>query len=812
MGGMVQDLRYAIRTLFRSPGFAAASILILALGIGANTAIFSVMRAVLLRPLPFREPERLAWVWSTRVDRDRAFYSIPNFRDTVSSARSFEGLAAFTPWGPTLSGDGEPERLSAVRVTGNAFSLLGAGAATGRVVEPGDAEHEAARIAVISHGLWARRFGADQRIVGKAVILNGETHTIVGVLPKEFLFPGADDADLAAPLSLAADPRRTERGSNFLRVFGRLAAGSDASRAGAELASITARLRDLHPDENAKLTAPRVLPLTEEIVGGSRRLLLVLSAAVALLLLVACANLAALFLVRGLGRRHEVSVRKALGAGPVRLVMPFLAEAALVAAAGALVALVVARETIPLLLAFAPSTLPRAVTAAIDGVVLLFASILAGACALLSGLGPAVVAARTPAAGSLQERDAGPAGRSGRARRGFVLAQVALSLTLLAGAVLLSKSFARLTSVDPGFSPERVLSVRLTLGKARYPDPESAARFFESATQRLRELPGVEAAGSTSVLPLSGMNARQDFAIVGRPAGKPSEAPGAQSRWVDAGYFATLGVPIRQGRAFTDRDDSPAPGVAIVDEVLARQLFPGGDAVGSRLRLEDAEERPREAEIVGVVGGVKHFALEEEPLGTLYLPAAQIPENMLSLLLNNSNLVVRTSVPPLSAAQAVRTAIREIDPDVPTGSVRTMGEVRSAALSDRRFTALVFGLFALSAAALAGVGLYGTLSQLVAQDRRPIGIRLALGASPSHILRHVAGRGLRLTAGGVAAGLALALPLSRLLSASLYGVSPADPMAYGLASLLLIAVSAIASVLPALRASRVDPTVALRAE
>ena len=809
---VVQDLRYAIRTLVRSPGFAAASISILALGIGANTAIFSVMRAVLLRPLPFRAPEGLAWVWSTRVDRDRAFYSIPNFRDTETAARSFEELAAFTPWGPTLSGDGEPERLSAVRVTGNAFRLLGSSAATGRVFEPADAEPEASRVAVISHGLWARRFGADREIVGKSVIVNGESHTIVGVLPKEFLFPGADDADLAAPLSLNADPRRTERGSNFLRVFGRLSAGSDPSRARAELASITARLRDLYPDENAKLTAPRVVPLTEEIVGGSRRLLLVLSAAVALLLLVACANLAALSLVRGLGRRHEVSVRKALGAGPIRLVTPFLAEAALVTAAGALVAVVVAHETIPLLLASAPSTLPRAGTAAIDGGVLLFTSILAGACALLSGLGPAVVAARTPAAGSFRELGAGPAGRSGRARKAFVLAQVALSLTLLAGAALLLKSFARLTSVDPGFSPERVLSVRLTLGKARYPDAESAARFFEIATQGLRKIPGVEAAGATSVLPLSGMNARQDFAIVGRPLGKPSEAPGAQSRWVDAGYFATLGIPVRQGRAFTERDDSRAPGVAIVDEVLARQLFPGGDAVGSRLRLEDAEERQREGEIVGVVGGVKHFTLEEEPLGTLYLPAAQIPENMLSLLLNSSNLVVRTRVSPLSAAQAVRRAIRDIDPDVPTGSVRTMGEVRSAALSERRFTALLFGLFALSAAALAGVGLYGSLSQLVAQDRRPIGIRLALGASPTDILRHVAGRGLRLTVLGVAAGLALAVPLSRLLSASLYGVSPADPFAYALASVLLIGVSAIACGLPARRAARIDPISALRSE
>jgi putative ABC transport system permease protein len=636
---------------------------------------------------------------------------------------------------------------------------------------------------------------------------------VLGILPREFIFPGAEDAELAVPLSLMADARRTERGSNFLRIFGRLSPGADASRAGAELSSITARLRDLYPDENAKLTAPRVLPLTEEVVGGSRPLLLVLSGAVGLLLLVACANMAGLTLVRGLGRRAEVAIRKALGAGSLRLVRPFFLEAILLSGAGALAAVVLARESVPLLLSFAPSSLPRASAAAVDTTVLLFTAALALACAFLCGVGPAIAAARSPAAGRLGRLTEDPAaGRGGLARRAFVVAQVALSLTLLAGAALLSKSFARLTSVDPGFSSERVLSVRLTLGKARYPDAEAAARFYEQATARLAELPGVEAAGAASVLPLSGMNARQDFEIVGKPAAKASETPGAQSRWVDAAYFETLGIPLRRGREFTDRDDGRAPGVAIVDDVLAHQLFPGGDAVGSRLRLEDAEERPREAEIVGVVGGVKHFALEEEPLGTLYLPVAQIPENMLALLLNNSNLVVRTSVDPLSAAGAVRRTIRSVDRDLATGSVRTMEDIRGAALAARRFTAMLFALFALSAAALAGVGLYGTLAQLVAQDRRPIGIRLALGASPSAVLRHVAGRGLRLTLGGVAAGLALALTVSRLLTASLYEVSPADPQSFAFAAALLLAVAAAACIIPARRASRVDPIAVLKAD
>ena len=811
MSGFLRDVRFALRTLARSPGYATAAILVLALGIGANAAIFSVTRAVLLDPLPFRAPERLAWVWATRVDRDRAFYSLPNFRDTREAAKSFEELAAFSPWGPTLSGDGEPERLSAVRVTGNAFRTLGVRPAAGRLLDDADAEPQASRLAVISHGLWSRRFASDPGLVGRTVTLNGESYTVVGILGREFLFPGAEDADLAVPISLTSDPRHAERGSNSLRVFGRLVAGADAARAAAELAPITAALASRHPLENAKLTPPRVLPLTEEVVGGARPLLVLLFAAVGLLLLVACANIAALSLVRGLARRHEAAVRKALGASRLQLAAPFFAESLVVTAAGALAALALAGELTPLLVRLAPAALPRAGNAGVEGPVFLFATILAAACAAACGLGPALVAARAPAAGSLGARGAWSP-RAGRARRAFVLAQVATSLALLVGAALLAKSFARRISIDPGFSADRVVSVRLTLGKDRYADAATASRFFERATASLRELPGVEAAGTTSVLPLSGMNSRQDFEVVGRPAGRASETPGAQSRWVDAGYFATLGIPVRRGRAFTDRDDGAGEGVAIVDEPLARRLFPAGDAVGSRLRLEDAVQAHREARIVGVVGGVRHFSLEEEPVGTLYLPVAQMPENMLSIVQNSVHLVARTSGDPVAAAAAVRRAIRSIDPDVPTGSLRTMDEVRGVALASHRFSALLVAVFALAAAALAGIGIYGTLSELVAQDRRPIGIRLALGASPALVLRGVVRRGVGLALSGIGIGVLVSVPASRLLSASLYRVSPADPWAYLAGAGLLLILAGAASLLPARRAARMDPMAALRAE
>jgi predicted permease len=807
---VLADVRYALRTLRRSPGYAAAALLTLALGIGANTAIFSVVRAVLLTPLPYRDPGRLAWVWATRVDRDRAFYSIPNFLDTRAAASSFERLAAFSPWAPTLSGDGEPERLDAVRVNGDAFDVLGAGAILGRPLAASDAEPEAARVAVISHGLWTRRFGADPGAVGRRLLLNGEAYSVVGVLPAGFLFPGAETAEAAVPLSLTSDSRRAERGSNFLRVFGRLAPGADPATAARELAAATDRLRRAYPDENAKLTAPRVLALSDEIVGGSRRLLLILSAAVALLVVVACANLASLALVRGLGRRREIAVRKALGARVARIVAPFLAEAALLSLGGAAAAVALAHEAIPLLLSAAPSGIPRAASAGVDAAVLAYTAAVSILCALACGAGPAFAAARTPAVGGLAARTG--VERPGRSRSAFVLVQVALSVVLLTGAALLVKSFARLTAVDPGFSAENALAVRITLSRASYPDRDAAALFYARAVSRLSSLPGAVSASAANVLPLSGANVRNDFRVAGRPVADRAETPGAQTRWIDAGHFRTLGIPVRAGRAFSESDDRRAALVAIVDQALAARVFPAGDALGSRLVLEDAELSPRIAEIVGVVGNVKHFALEEDPTGTLYLPIAQVPNNMLSNILNSSSLVVRTEADPRLAVSAVRRALREIDPDVPTGAATTLAEIRGAALASRRFTAALFGLFAAAAAALAAVGLYGALSQMVAQDRRSIGIRLALGASPSAILRRVAGRGVGLTVAGTAAGVALSLALSRLLAASLFAVSPADPSAYAAAAALLALLALAASALPARRAARVDPAAVLRTE
>jgi putative ABC transport system permease protein len=531
---------------------------------------------------------------------------------------------------------------------------------------------------------------------------------------------------------------------------------------------------------------------------------------VALLVVVACANLASLAVVRGLGRRREVAVRKALGARPARIVRPFLVEALVLSACGAAAAVAIAQQAVPLLLAAAPAGIPRASSAGVDGSVLAYTAAVSILCALACAIGPALSAARAPAAGGLAQRGSGE--RPARSRGAFVLVQVALSVVLLTGAALLAKSFARLADVDPGFSARSALAVRITLNKASYPDREAATLFYRRAESRLAALPGAVSAAAANVLPLSGMNVRNDFRVAGRPVVDRAETPGAQTRWVDGEYFRTLGIPVRAGRAFAAADDSRGALVAVLDQTLAARVFPAGDALGSRLVLEDAELRPRIAEVVGIVGNVKHFALEEEPTGTLYLPIAQVPNNMLSNLLNNSSLILRTSAEPRLSVPSVRRALREVDPDVPTGTVTTLAEIRGTALAARRFTAALFGLFAAAAAALAAVGLYGALSQMVAQDRRAIGIRLALGASPGGIVSRVTRRGLGLTLAGTAAGVAVAAGLSRLLTASLYSVSPTDPGAYAAAAALLAVIALVASALPARRAARVDPAVVLRAE
>jgi putative ABC transport system permease protein len=548
MQTLLQDLRYGFRMLLKNPGFTLIAVFTLALGIGAVAAIFSLVNAVLLRQLPYRDPERLVWIWATLTDRDKAFYSIPNFIDTRDQNQSLEQIAAFANWGVNLTGNGEPERLQGVRLSAHAFQMLGVEAAVGRTLIAEDDQPDKARVVVLSYGLWQRRFAGQREVIGQALTPNGEVYTVVGVLPPHFTIPNAE-IEIATPLRLESDPRRGERGSNFLRVFARLKPGATIAQARADLAAVATRLRAEHPEINAKMTAPNPLPLQEEIVGGYRLALLLLLGAVGLVLLIACANLSNLLLARAIARNREMTIRAALGATRGRLIRQLATESLMLAMTGGALGLLLAVWGKDLLLALSPADLPRATEVGVDGGMLLFALALSMLAGLVFGLAPALQATRTDLNTGLKEggRSGSDGGLRNRLRGALVVIEVALSLMLLVGAGLLIKSFARLQAVNPGFEASNLMAIRISLPAARYARPEAVKAFYEKLAARLAALPGVKAVGATNVLPLSGMNVRTSFTIVGRPPATLAEAPGAQNR-------------SRQPRLFSSDEDSAAAG------------------------------------------------------------------------------------------------------------------------------------------------------------------------------------------------------------------------------------------------------------
>ena len=814
MGTLMQDLRYGLRVLLKNPGFMAVAILTLALGIGFNTAIFSMVNSVLLRQLPFQNPEQLVWIWATRIDRDKAFFSIPNFIDYRDQNQSLEQMAAFANWGANLTDGGNPERLQGVRVTSNAFQMLGIGAAVGRTLLPEDDQPTSQRVAVMTYGLWQRRFGGDQSVIGKRLTLNGDGYMVVGVLPQSFILPETE-AEIFTPLVLDSDPRRTERGSNFLRAFARLKQGVTRQQAQSDLAAISEHLRQQYPDDNAKMTAPKAFALRDELVGSYQTALLLLLGAVGLVLLIACSNLANLLLAKASSRRREVAVRMALGASRRRLIRQLLTESLVLALLGGGLGLFLALWGVDFLLALSPVNLPRMQEIAIDRGVLAFTigiSLLAG---LGFGLTPALQASRVNLNEDLKAEGRGSSGglRRNRTRSLLVISEVALSLVLLIGAGLLVKSFMRLQQVSPGFSTSNLLLVRLSLPQANYSSPQAVTAFYQKLAPRIESLPGVEGVGVANVLPLSASNVRTDFSIVGRPPLSPTEMPGAQNRWVSPGYFQTMRVPLLKGREFTEQDGAESPGVVVIDEALARRFFkPDESPLGFHLRIDDGAGQPREVEIVGVSGDVKHFGLDDEPTPTLYAPVYQVPKGSVSFLISNMSLLVRTASDPLAQAAAVRREVQDVDKDVPASSTRTMEQFLSASVAPRRFNVLLLGIFAGTALLLAAIGIYGVIAYSVTQRTHEIGVRMALGAKRSDVLKLVVGEGLRLAFIGVATGLVAALFLTRLMSSLLYGVSTTDPTIFAGIPLLLIIVALAACYLPARRATKVDPMVALRYE
>jgi len=763
-------------------------VLTLGVGIALATAMFGLVDAVLLRPLPFRDPGTLVWVCPRLTDRDRAFYSAPNFRDVVGETHSFADLAGLAPWGTNLFGT-PTERLLGARVSPSTFALLGVQALHGRTFTQGD---DAA--VVLGHELWVRRFGGDPGIVGQSLVLDGERHTVVGVLPRWFSLPNLGN-DLYAPLFLDRDRRRNERGSNFLRVIGRLAPGTSAGQAAEELGAITRRLVETHPETNAKMVPPAVVPLDEELVGAWRSGLTLLLAGVVLVLAVACASFAGAQLARVAGRRDELALRAALGATPRQIFAELLAESLLLAGLAGICGALISPWALQLVVAAAPAGLPRAADAAIDARALGFATLATLATAALTSLAPAT----------------GDAARAGttvtpRAREIMVVAQLALALVLLAAAGLLGRGTARLAAVDPGFDARGVIALRLSLPPTRYPSGESMAAFHRTLAARLQAMPEIAGAVTGSYAPMAGANSRTDFTVIGRPATSRAEVPGAQWRFIGPGWFAALGIPVVAGREISLADEDSGHPVAVVSRALAERFLPGQDPVGARLRIEDGVAA-RDVEIVGVVGDVPHFAVDEAPLPTLYLSLRQAPPAMGPNLATNLTLVVKTRAH--LDGERLREAVAQVDVGVAASRPLPLADALAAQLAPRRLALAVVGLFALASLLLSAGGLAATVAWQVTRRRRELGIRMALGATPGRVVRGVVASAARLVAGGTLAGLVVAIVAGRLLAHPDLGAL--DPLAFAAAALVLGAVAVASAWLAARRAARVDPAIALRA-
>ncbi|MFL6257643.1 MAG: ABC transporter permease [Pyrinomonadaceae bacterium] len=811
MRTLLKDVRYAARTLARQPGFALVAVLTLALGIGANTAIFSVIDAALLRSLPYREPGRIVHLWETKRSRDfeQREASYPDFLDwRAQGAEVFEGLAGYTSRAFTLADAGEATRARGAAVTANFFDLLGVNAVAGRTFVEGEDGRDAQRVAVISHGLWQRRFGGERAAVGREVTLDGEAYTVVGVLPAEFNFALLGDTEVWTPLAPTPDVA-SQRYMHWLKVIGRLKQGASLEAAQAHLATIAARIERDDPGAHAGVGL-RAVPLQEEFVGPVRPVLFVLLGAVGFVLLIACTNVANLLLARSAARQKEVAIRSALGASRWRVVQQLLTESVLLSLAGGAAGLVLALWGVDLLVTLIPSAqlaqMPYLRSLSLNRDVLLFAMGLSLLTGVLFGLTPALSASRTDLQGALKEGGRNTVSRGSRRLRDLlVVAEVALALMLLVGAGLLMKSLVLMLKVDPGFDTRGLLTMRVALPPARYGEDAKAARFYEEMLRRIASVQGVRGAALTSNLPLANEGGTGTPQIVGRQT-PASELTEAHLRNVSANYFEVLGVPVVAGRPFAERDDATAPPVILVNKTYAERVFPNEDPLGRRATFKFTGET--QFEIVGVVGDEKVTSLDARTTPVVYFHVRQGPDS-------SAALVVRTdAADPLALAPAVRAEVRALDPEVPAFAVQTLEQMvaGSRAAFMRRYPAYLTGVFACVALLLALVGIYGVVSYAVTQRTHEIAIRVALGAQSRDVLRLVLGHGLLLALGGIAAGAVGALALTRLISGLLFGVSAADPAVYGLVALLLTAVALLACLIPARRATKVDPIGALRYE
>ena len=809
MGALLQDIRYGARMLWKSPGFTLVAIFTLAFGIGANTAIFSVVNAVMLRPLPFKNPETLVRIKGELKKQgvDQEPFSYPDLMDLKAQSQTLERVAAYNQTTAALTGGSEPERLRGVNVSAELFPLLGVEPAKGRAFAPEDDQPGSSPVVLLSHALWQRRFGADPRVVGQEIMLNGRSTTVLGVMPPDFNFPvQAAQRDYWQPLAPSVGERATVRSVHYLNLVGRLKQGFTQAQAEGELKTIASRLEGQYPNTNTGF-GMYLTSMHEDIIRDVKPALLVLLGAVGLVLLIACANVANLLLARAAGRAKEIAIRTALGASRLRVVRQLLTESVLLSLMGGLLGLLIAVWGVDLLIAASPADIPRLREMGLDARVLsftLFVSIVTG---LIFGLAPALQASKLDVNESLKDGGRGSTGglHRNRVRSVLVVSEVALSLVLLISAGLLLKSFMRLQKVDPGFNPENVLTASISLAPAKYKEETQQAAFFKDVVDRLETSPGVVAAGGVYPMPLSGSNRLISFGIAGHPPAAPGEAPEANYRITTPDYFKAMGIALLKGRVFTDRDDRKAPPVVIINETFASRYLAGEDPLGQRI-IVDEENNPGGSEIVGIVGDVHHESLDEEGGAEFYFAFPQAPERSLSL-------VVRTQASdPASIASTIRNAVQEVDKDQPISNVQTMDQLLAGSMARRRFNMLLLGIFAVVALVLAAVGIFGVMNYSVTQRTHEIGIRMALGALPADVLKMVVAQGMTLALVGVALGLGAAFLITRVMSNLLFGVSATDPVTFAGVSLLLTVIALLACYIPARRATRVEPVIALRYE
>ncbi|HSL53773.1 MAG TPA: ABC transporter permease [Pyrinomonadaceae bacterium] len=801
MDSLIKDIRYGIRSLLKRPGFTAIALVALALGIGANTAIFSLVNAVVLRPLPFPQPDQLVWAWGfVRNGSSRASVSPLDFLDYRTHNKTFEQLAATgsIPLSANMTGNGDPERLNTSLVTGNYFDMFKIAPALGRGFTLDNEKTGQDQVTILSYDLWQRRFGGDPGVLGKTVVLNGKATEIIGVMGKDVSFPQA--AELWMPMNFDS-PDMKLRQAHFLRPVGRLKPGVSIRQAQADLDVIAAQLEEQYPASNTGW-GMRLVSLREQLLGGSRTFVFILFGAVGLVLLIACANVANLLLVRAAARQKEIALRTALGASRLRIIRQMITESVLLAIVGGALGVLLARAGVDLLVSLSQGTIPPTVSVRVDSTVLLFTFLLSLATGVLFGLAPAFRTLQVNLIESLKEgvRGGGENTLKNRTRSVLVVVESAIAVMLLIGAGLLVRSLVALQGVNPGFDSNNVMTARLDIARKKYDTAEKRANFLNDIQTRVGNLPGVETVGVVTELPLSGQPNDMPFTVEGRPPASPDQAFGADWRRVNENYFNALRIPLLRGRNFTPQEVRKSDPVVIVSQSLVDQVFPNEDPLGKRLILAIGDKR---FEVVGVTGDIRHRALSVPPVPTMYIPTFET---------GSINLVIRTNTDPASIAGSLRKEVLAVDSEQPIAAVRPMTSWVEQSVAGQRYNMMLLGLFALLAVVLAATGIYGVMSYTVAQRTHEIGVRMALGARRLDVLKLVVRQGMILAVIGVVAGLLGAFVVTRVMSSFLFEVQARDPITFVAVALLLMLVAFMACLVPALRATKVNPLIALRYE